>query len=135
MMKWIAAVSVLLFTGAPGDPQVAAQAPTEQNQVQEFDADYVATNSQGRYYRAADGSSRQETVISDVTRRFIFIVNMAQRLARPQSHRCAVPWPEKNKGAKGSVVTGSTMRCEEIVALSAPTAIDASPRDALQRHL
>jgi hypothetical protein len=44
-----------------------------------FDADYVSPSMIGRFYRATDGSMRQEGARPDGSKRFISIVNVARR--------------------------------------------------------
>jgi hypothetical protein len=64
------AFSLLILAG----PQIAqAQAWVA------FDADYASPSMIGRFYRATDGSMRQEGAHPDGTKRFIAIVNIARR--------------------------------------------------------
>ena len=84
MVKWILATSVLVLTC--GQHVSHAQAPPKQavTQAQEwvaFDADYTSESMNGRYYRASDGSMRQEGATPDGAKPFIYIVNIARKEA------------------------------------------------------
>lgn len=85
MVKWILAASVLVFTY--GQHTSHAQAPPTQfvTQGQEwvaFDADYTSPSMYGRYYRATDGSMRQEGADPEGKRpSFISIINIARKEA------------------------------------------------------
>ena len=46
-----------------------------------FDADYTSPSMNGRYFRASDGSMRQEGAAQDGTKRFISIVSIARKEA------------------------------------------------------
>ena len=70
MMKWILATSVLAFTCGQhlSHAQATPQLPAAQGQGWvAFDADYTSASMNGRYYRASDGSMRQEGATYRIT--------------------------------------------------------------------
>jgi hypothetical protein len=84
MMKWILAASVLVLTYSQHTS--SAQTPSNQTATQgqewvAFDADYVSASMNGRYYRASDGSMRQEGARPDGSRAAVFIINIARKEA------------------------------------------------------
>ena len=84
-MKWMVAAYVFVLTF--GQHTSHAQAPSQDivTQAQEwvaFDADYTSPGMYGRYYRARDGSMRQEGADPEGKRpSFISIINMARKEA------------------------------------------------------
>ena len=85
MVKWILATSVLVLTYGQHTSHAQARPRQIVTQGQEwvaFDADYTSPGIYGRYYRASDGSMRQEGADPDGKRpSFISIINIARKEA------------------------------------------------------
>ena len=82
MVKWVLATSLVVGTCVPhiayAQPQPQRSVPQGKEWVA-FDADYTSASMNGRYYRASDGSMRQEGAAPDGSKAFIFIVNVARK--------------------------------------------------------
>jgi hypothetical protein len=73
---------------------LAGPQPAQAQEWVAFDADYVSSTLVGRFYRAEDGSMRQEEMSSDGSKRIIAILNIA-RASTTSTRRTTIlgKWP------------------------------------------